>query len=441
VIAKAEGSSPLGYVEGQPITQRYSLERCLATKESGEVWVASDRSTGETVAIKLVQASGPAASHFRREAELSATLVHPNIVRVLGSFERSDGTLGLVMEYLRGETARERIHRTGPLSPRAAVHLVTQALAGLAHAHGQSIVHRDLKPSNLFLSSDPEGRTTAKIHHFGTAYTDSNTIQTLQGQMVGTPHYMSPEQIRATDVLDGRSDLFSLGTVLYELLTGKCPFAASFQMGSIAAVLEARVERHERIPPALWEVIAQTLSKKRDARPATASELATALRAAVEADDPAPSRAVPRSAAPPPLLVEENLEPIVFPTPPAPKPSLPRSRVRERAIFLVVGLTGISLAILAVAALRVPRSRRTASAPAEAPALVAPSSGEPPAVPEVARPPSTSTTASSAPSASAPLAHTPAADPEPVPTGAAPATRAPRTQKEPPLPIVHDAGF
>ena len=462
------GTSRFAYSRGTVLADRFILRRRLAEGGSGEVWVASNRATGGAVAIKLVKASASAlnAARFRQEAALSAALAHRNVVQVFDFFDTRDGILGLVMECLRGETARERLERAGPLSPRAAVALVTQALAGLAHAHERRIVHRDIKPPNLFLATDPDGSTTTKILDFGIAHTPSNTVHTLHGQLLGTPRYMSPEQIRADGAIDGRSDIFSTATVLYELVTGRCPFAAPFSTASLAAVLETKVERDERIPPALWEAIARALSKDRNLRPATAREFADALRAAVESDDGVLARELHRSRPPPPLFFEETNGPIVLvPGTDAPPPlsrSTRATRVRDRASRIVLGVTAVSFAILAAAAVRIAVSSRSgapvpgSAAPVSTAPFVPPPAvlvaSPPPAVlvaspppaevlapPEPAHPPLPVVSASS--SAPAPPRPSDAARPSPV--VARPPARAParHPSTKPAGTLVRDPGF
>jgi serine/threonine-protein kinase len=448
------GASRIACKPGVVLVDRFILRRQLASGGSGEVWVASNRSTGGAVAIKLVRSASSAlnAARFRQEAGLSAALVHRNIVHVFDFFDTNKGILGLVMECLRGETAQERLLRAGPLAPPAAVALVTQALAGLAHAHLLGIVHRDLKPANLFLATDPDGSTTTKILDFGVAHTPTNTVHTLHGQLLGTPRYMSPEQIRADGGIDGRSDIFAMGTVLFELLTGRCPFAAPFPTASLAAVLEAKLERDERIPEPLWAVLARALSKTREGRPASAKEFADALRGAVESNDGVLARELHRSRPPPPLFVEEANAPIIplGTEPPAALEVDPREAlVRERASKIVLGAIGVSFAILAAAGVRIAVGSRAtttppvvaapapAPTPAPAPLPVAPT---PSPTPIQAAPPAGGSVAAEAVETS-PEPKTQSVAPAPVSAPRSAPARRPANQGSAKGALVRDPGF
>ena len=271
------------------------LER-LATGGMGEVWRARNESTGADVALKVLRRgvgataeTQHATERFRNEARLSAMLSHRSIVKVFDLVEDPWGTL-LVMELLRGETLQSYVLRKGPRPAREAVAILSPILGALAHAHERGIVHRDVTPANIFLSVDPDGHVTPKLLDFGIAKLASGAtpadipmpeVQTLDGSVLGTPRYMAPERIRGEEGVDGRADVFSAAVVLYEVLTGTCPFAASTPTGSLAAVLEQQVDPDPRIDPRLWVEVRRALSKRPFERHVTAKELATALRAAL----------------------------------------------------------------------------------------------------------------------------------------------------------------
>jgi serine/threonine protein kinase len=262
---------------------KYRLIKRLATGGMGEVWVAQNRSTGAEVAIKLRSKSAAgddAALRFRHEARLGAMLSHRSIVRVFDLVEESDDTLLLVMELLRGETLERHLTVHGPLPTREAIAIALPVLSALAHAHDFGVVHRDITPANIFLAVDPDGHVIPKLVDFGIAKVPAVGVQTVDGRVLGTPRYMAPERIRAQGEIDGRSDLFSVGVVLYEMLTGTCPFAANSPAASLAAVLESTVDPDLRIDPLVWIEVQRALSKRAYERHGGAHEMAAALLAA-----------------------------------------------------------------------------------------------------------------------------------------------------------------
>ncbi|MDB4942088.1 MAG: serine/threonine protein kinase [Labilithrix sp.] len=274
---------------GDIIGKRLVLRRCVATGGMGSVWVARNLSTHAEVAVKIlrpgVTREVEGAARFRHEARLGALLAHRNITRVYDLVEEDDGSLVLVMELLRGETLADYAARRGRLEAAEAVALMVPVLRGLAHAHEQGVVHRDLKPSNIFLHVDPDGQLTPKIIDFGVAKAAASSIVTRAGDALGTPGYMSPEQVRALD-LDGRSDLFSAGIVLYQLLTGTNPFHSDTASAALARVLELEVDPDPAIAPPLWLELRRVLAKQPYVRHATANELADRLLAAVGSTEP-----------------------------------------------------------------------------------------------------------------------------------------------------------
>jgi serine/threonine protein kinase len=262
---------------------KYRLMQKLAVGGMGEVWVARNRATGADVAVKLCLgpvASEDAAARFRHEAHIGAMLSHRSIVRIFDLVEEPDGTLLLVMELLRGETLERFLRTSGPLPAREAIAIALPVLSALAHAHDFGVVHRDVTPANIFLAVDPDGHVIPKLVDFGIAKLPVSGIQTLDGRVLGTPRYMAPEQIRSHGEIDGRSDLFSLGVILYEMLTGACPFAAVSPSASLAAVLEAVVDPDPRLEPRVWVELQRALSKRPYERHKGANEMAESLRAA-----------------------------------------------------------------------------------------------------------------------------------------------------------------
>ncbi len=269
---------------GALVGGKYRLVRRIGSGGMGEVWIAKNRTTSAEVAVKVGLGAAPredSVLRFRLEARLGAMLAHRSIVRIFDLVEEDDGTLVLVMELLRGETLERYLQRRGSLPAAEAVAIAIPILSALAHAHETGIVHRDVTPANVFLAIDPDGHVTPKLLDFGIAKLPaSNAKHTIEGRALGTPRYMAPERIREHGDVDGRSDLFSVGVILYEMLTGTCPFAAGSPAASLAAVLEVVVDPDPRIDPRLWLEIRRALSKRPYERAATAAAMARDLLAA-----------------------------------------------------------------------------------------------------------------------------------------------------------------
>jgi eukaryotic-like serine/threonine-protein kinase len=269
---------------GLTVGAKYRLVRRIGVGGMGEVWVAKNRTTGAEVAVKMglgAAAREDSALRFRHEARLGAMLSHRSIVRIFDLVEEGDETLVLVMELLRGESLDRYLHRSGPLSTAQAIAIAIPILSALAHAHDSGIVHRDVTPANVFLSIDPDGHVTPKLLDFGIAKIPTTTLtRTIDGRVLGTPAYMAPERIREQGDVDGRSDLFSVGVILYEMLTGVCPFAATSPAACLAAVLEAVVDPDPRIDPRIWLEVRRSLAKQPYQRSPTAAAMAKDLLAA-----------------------------------------------------------------------------------------------------------------------------------------------------------------
>jgi serine/threonine-protein kinase len=291
-----EQSPPRRFRPGQKVAGKYVLRGRLAIGGMAEVWIARNASTGAQVALKLLRRGGSdarleeeVAARFRNEARVSAGLAHRNVVKVYDLVEEPDGTLGLVMELLRGETLHASLYRVGSRPPDYAVAVMSAVLSALAHAHDRGYVHRDVTPANIFLAVDPDGHITPKLVDFGIAKLKSSlagedpaAVVTLDGRVLGTPMYMAPERIRGSDAIDPRSDIFSAAVILYEMITGVSPFAASTPAASLAAVLERVIDPDPRIEPRLWLEIRRAMAKQLYERHATAQEFAEAIRAAID---------------------------------------------------------------------------------------------------------------------------------------------------------------
>ena len=282
----------LRFASGCKIAGKYTLVRQLASGGMSDIWLAENDATGAEVALKVARGcddgkdeSSVLRERFRNEARACAKLAHRNIVRVFDLIEDGSGSLLLVMERLHGCTLTELLTVHGKLQPAPVVAVACAILAGLEHAHRAGVIHRDIKPDNVFLAREPDGVVTPKLLDLGVAkFSMSKLNLTADGLILGTPQYMSPEQIRAQK-LDVRSDVFSVGVLLYEALSGTSPFEAPSTAAELAAVLERVPPRIEFIPTALWELIERALEKTPDRRPASAAALAVALRQAVGLTD------------------------------------------------------------------------------------------------------------------------------------------------------------
>ncbi|HEY8182020.1 MAG TPA: serine/threonine-protein kinase, partial [Thermoanaerobaculia bacterium] len=256
----------------------YEVCDLLGAGGMGSVYRARDRRLDRDVALKVISddiAQDPGVrSRFEREAKAIAALSHPNILSIF-DFSKDHDVLYAVTELLRGETLRRRMDR-GRIPWREAVEIASAVSAGLAAAHERGVVHRDLKPENIFLTSDGQ----VKILDFGLATlrrpagADEKTeiLATKAGQVVGTVPYMAPEQIRGGNI-NGQTDLFALGSTLYEALSGRRPFRGGNSLETIAAILDERPPAlPDDVPIRVASAIMRCLEKDPTARFASASE-------------------------------------------------------------------------------------------------------------------------------------------------------------------------
>ncbi|HVS63579.1 MAG TPA: protein kinase [Thermoanaerobaculia bacterium] len=248
---------------------RYRIIGLLGSGAMGDVYLAEDPQIERRLAIKTVRVGGSdeeireRKERLLREAKAAGKLIHPHVV-TLFDYGEDEGVVYLAFEYVEGEDLRQRIDREPPLTVREALTLIRQTAGALALAHRQSIVHRDIKPANILVTASGD----AKVTDFGIAkLRDQTSNLTMSGSIIGTPHYMSPEQIKG-EQLDGRSDLFSLGSVLFEILHGDRPFAADSVTTVVYLILHhdpVEGTRHD-LPAPLRELARRMLSKDRDER-------------------------------------------------------------------------------------------------------------------------------------------------------------------------------
>jgi eukaryotic-like serine/threonine-protein kinase len=253
---------------------RYKIVRKLGTGGMANVYLAEDQELGRRVAIKILDdrhaSDDQFVERFRREAQNAAGLSHPNIVSIYDRGE-AEGTYYIAMEYLDGRTLKELIVSRGPAPVHVAIDYTRQILGALRFAHRNGIVHRDIKPHNVLVDSD--GRL--KVTDFGIARAGASEM-TEAGSIVGTAQYLSPEQAKGTSV-DARSDIYSAGVVLYELLTGRVPFtgdtAVEIAMRHLSAVPEPPSALREDVPHELDMVVLRALAKDPEDRYQTAEEM------------------------------------------------------------------------------------------------------------------------------------------------------------------------
>ncbi len=272
--------------KGQVFAGRYEIEKHIGEGGMGAVYRAHDREVDETIALKLLLGRSSHGSEvverFRREVRLARRVTHRNVARTYDLGEH-EGLRFLTMEYIRGESLRQVLHRKRQLTSGCASALAVEIFAGLSAAHEAGIVHRDLKPANILIERG--GRVV--ITDFGIARAAKAEATLRTGKLMGTPAYMSPEQVAGMPV-DHRADLYAGGLILYEMLTGKLPFTGENTIAMALARL-TQEPRHPRdfaaaLPDGLPEVILQMLARERDHRPMSATATAQLLVPYVDVD-------------------------------------------------------------------------------------------------------------------------------------------------------------
>jgi eukaryotic-like serine/threonine-protein kinase len=410
---------------GMIIDGKYRLETLLGEGGMATVWRAQHVVLGTQVAIKLVKPEARLGELTQRlivEAQVEAQLTHPSIVRVSDFGQTDDGMAFMVMELLQGRSLAEEMARCGAIDPIEAVRLLLPVVDALAFAHEAGIVHRDLKPENIFLAQGDRG-VRPKIVDFGIAKLMRGGLEdcrvTQRGTLLGSPAYMAPEQARGEDTVDGRSDVWSIAVVLYEMVTGRPLFAGN----NCHAVLRAVVEDEVRPWPvtseaglSLWPVLEPALRKQREERYASARELQRALArwllACGVATDACGTRIDPRAAQPGhdsgrrPLSIERAAT-VMVARQPAPPPRFDRTSAPELGQLVVPRRGGGArgLAVVVAAAAAVVTLALTGMSPAEWAA------SEPDPVPEAKPLP----VAAPEPAAPAPAAAQAFVDPGPTP--------------------------
>ncbi|MEJ7732926.1 MAG: serine/threonine-protein kinase [Polyangiaceae bacterium] len=268
---------------------RYIILEGLAAGGMGEVYRASHPFTGRDVALKCIsltrQTKGDFKERMRAEAMLLAELKHPNICQLHDAGMTDEGMCWMAMELLQGRTLRHLLHKEGAMPIQSAVQVATEIADGLGAAHELRVFHRDLKPENIFITTQWE----VKVLDFGAAkFVDRGVVKTTEkGRTIGTFYYMSPEQVML-DPVDQRADIYALGLMFHEMVTGKYPFLVDGQLPDRLEIGDIQMygkvkpltELVPGFPESMWKVVARALEKKRERRQATMAEFARELLAA-----------------------------------------------------------------------------------------------------------------------------------------------------------------
>ncbi|HET6336107.1 MAG TPA: serine/threonine-protein kinase [Polyangiales bacterium] len=280
--------------EGAVISGRYRLTSLIGEGGMASVWRAEDDTLKRPVAIKLLyvrshRESQSAIDQFLREARLAASVQHRNVIHTVDFGVTDEHMPFMVMELLSGESLADRLLRSPPLRMEEVVHVASLTLRGLSAVHDAGIVHRDLKPQNIFLQRDADA-VFPKILDFGISRSlgsgSESAIATQQGMILGTPEYMAPEQARGLSDIDKRADIYAMGAIIYEGITGHVPFEAE-QLAELIVKIATQTAPAMRalradVPPLLSDCIAQALAPDRESRFADAAAFRKALTRAAE---------------------------------------------------------------------------------------------------------------------------------------------------------------
>ena len=299
---EARGGANAWLEPGQRLDGRYEVVSKLGEGGMSFVYLARDVATGEHYAIKVLttglSSDAKAMARLKREASFGMRLAHPNVCHILRTGETESGLVYVVMPYIEGEILSDRTIRRGQLAMDEVLRHVRDIAAGLHAAHELKIVHRDLKPENVMVCARPDGSEYAVVMDFGLAKERRADAElqklTATGIILGTPEFMSPEQIRGRE-LDSRSDVYALALMAYEMLTGKLPFAGTTAQEIMIARLRGeplpirRVRPDLDIPEGVERVIATALQRNPEDRFQSAPEFAAALAAAAGSASAAPA--------------------------------------------------------------------------------------------------------------------------------------------------------
>src|SRR5688572_17731971 len=264
---------------GTVLAGRYVMEEVIGEGGMATVYRARNRITEKMVAVKimnpLLASDAIVRERFRREAKSAQKLAHPNIIEIYDQGDTEDGTAYIVMELLDGESLASVVQR-GRVDVDRAIHIAIQIARGVARAHDLEIIHRDIKPENIFITRRSDGSDLVKVLDFGIAKSRQDSRLTGQGELFGTPQYMAPERIMGKDT-GGSSDIYALGVVFFEMLTGELPFNAP----DVATFFVKHMEEppppvrslNSRVPPALDDLVRRMLAKTPAERPVDAHRI------------------------------------------------------------------------------------------------------------------------------------------------------------------------
>jgi serine/threonine protein kinase len=298
---------------GKMVAGKFKIEKLLGQGGMGKVYLALNVALDQKVVLKVLlpeYGQDPdTVKRFQHEGRAASRLRHPNVIQVMDFGAMEDGTLYMAMEFLPGKDLAHLIQNEFPLGDRRIARIASQILAALTEAHAQNIIHRDLKPENVMIEQRRGDPDFVKVLDFGIAkITDAKTKLTAAGLVCGTPEYMSPEQAKGAD-LDPRSDLYSVGVIIYQMVTGLLPFESDTPVGFLMKHLTeppmppSQRQPEVEVPAELEAFIMKALSKNADDRFASAEEMRDALLAAVPDAASAPVRtasgaSIPRPATP-----------------------------------------------------------------------------------------------------------------------------------------------
>jgi hypothetical protein len=395
-VIEAAGDDPL---LGATVGERYVILGVLGSGGMGTVYRAEQQGFGRQVALKLLRAdlglNPTTAARFQREARTLSQLTSRNTVTVFDFGQTPEGRLFLVMELLEGEMLSQRIKREGRLSVMESIRIAVGILRSLDEAHASGVVHRDLKPDNIFLQSTRASVTdpsdSVKVVDFGIAKVRPaedglDPLKTQEGTVFGTPRYMAPEQAQGR-AIDGRADLYAVGLLLFQMLTGRPPFTEDDAVLVMAHHIRTippgvrAVASDQPIPPALDALVHRALSKDPARRPQTAAEFLALLEAAKGEAASVPAAIFPGGGSPRDDRVEDGAQPPGSPRGEAATATAPtdardaeeRRRWIPAAIFAAVGVGALAVGVLS-----------TPSRPPRAPAQIRVSARvEPPRPPAV----------------------------------------------------------
>ncbi len=289
--AAAAPSQPADPFIGKVLDGKFRIDRLLGVGGMGQVYLATQLSLDKQVCVKVLRTGmdvdATLIGRFHREARAASRLNHPNSITVIDfGHDEQTGSLYLAMEYVPGRDLAKVIFEDFPLDEARIIHIMDQVLSALADAHAAGIIHRDLKPENIMVADLRGTKDFVKVLDFGIAKIQESSTEpglTQVGMVCGTPEYMSPEQARG-EALDARSDLYAVGVILYQMVTGRLPFDAPTAMGIVTKHLTEPPTPPSQVPgvkvsAALENLIMRALSKKREGRPATALAMQQELAA------------------------------------------------------------------------------------------------------------------------------------------------------------------